>query len=84
MLDEMDVLRLRLLMHYRTLGMIDGPLDEAIKAHSPDVLYSELLWGDEDERWRLTRSPTSSTSPSTPSDAVARGRARDGDPARTT
>jgi class 3 adenylate cyclase/YHS domain-containing protein len=49
-LDEMDVLRLRLLMHYRSLGMSVEQLADAIAAKSPDVLYSELLWGDEDEQ----------------------------------
>jgi adenylate cyclase len=49
-LDEMDVLRLRLLMHYRSLGMTVEELVEAIHANSPDILYSELLWGDEDEQ----------------------------------
>jgi adenylate cyclase len=48
-LDEMDVLRLRLLMHYRTLGMSLDDLQRAIEAGSPDVLYSELLWGDDEE-----------------------------------
>jgi class 3 adenylate cyclase/DNA-binding transcriptional MerR regulator len=48
LLDDMDILRLRLLMHYRSLGMTVEQLDDAIKARSPDILYSELLWGDED------------------------------------
>lgn len=49
-LDEMDVLRLRLLMHYRTLGMTIDQLADVIEANSPDVLYSELLWGDQGEQ----------------------------------
>jgi class 3 adenylate cyclase len=49
-LDEMDVLRLRLLMHYRSLGMTVDQLADAIEANSPDVLYSELLWGASDEQ----------------------------------
>jgi adenylate cyclase len=49
LLDEMDILRLRLLMHYRSLGMTVDQLAEAIHARSPDVLYSELLWGGDDE-----------------------------------
>lgn len=49
LLDEMDVLRLRLLMHYESLGNSIDDLDEAIKANSPQVLYADLLWGEQEE-----------------------------------
>jgi class 3 adenylate cyclase/YHS domain-containing protein len=49
LLDEMDVLRLRLLMHYRTLGHTVDDLDKAIKAASPLVLYADILWGEQEE-----------------------------------
>src|SRR5688572_10104532 len=50
LLDDLDVLRLRLLRHYRGLGQDIEEIDEAIKASSPFVLYADLLWGrDEDQ-----------------------------------
>lgn len=49
LLDEMDVLRLRLLMHYRSLGHSIDDLDQAIKATSSLVLYADLLWGQEQD-----------------------------------
>ncbi len=44
-LDEMDILRLRILMHYRSLGMPLDDVEAAIRKGSPTVLYSDLLWG---------------------------------------
>jgi class 3 adenylate cyclase/YHS domain-containing protein/DNA-binding transcriptional MerR regulator len=49
LLDEMDVLRLRLLMHYKSLGHTIEDLDQAIKATAPLVLYADLLWGEPEE-----------------------------------
>jgi class 3 adenylate cyclase/YHS domain-containing protein/DNA-binding transcriptional MerR regulator len=49
LLDEMDVLRLRLLMHYASLGHTIEDLEQAIEASSPLVLYADLLWTDPDE-----------------------------------
>ncbi len=43
-LDEMDVLRLRILMHYRSLGHSIDDLDKAVHSASPLILYSDLLW----------------------------------------
>lgn len=47
-LDEFDILRLRILMHYRTLGMTIDQMAEAIASGSKDVLYADQLWGDVD------------------------------------
>jgi adenylate cyclase len=49
LLDELDVLRLRLLMHYQSLGHTIEDLDQAIKATSPLVLYADLLWGEPED-----------------------------------
>ncbi|MEX2394927.1 MAG: adenylate/guanylate cyclase domain-containing protein [Actinomycetota bacterium] len=45
LLDDLDVLRLRLLRHYRGLGQDIDEIEQAIKASSPLVLYADLLWG---------------------------------------
>ncbi len=45
LLDELDVLRLRLLRHYRGLGYSLDDLEKAIKERAPAVLYADLLWG---------------------------------------
>lgn len=49
-LDEFDVLRLRLLRHYAGLGLGIEEIEEAISSGSKDVLYSELLWGEEQDQ----------------------------------
>lgn len=49
LLDEMDLLRLRMLTHYRKLGRTLDELQAAIEAGSPSVLYVELLWGRPEE-----------------------------------
>lgn len=48
-MDEMDVLRLRILMHYASLGMSADQVEEAVRKGSPAVLYSDLLWGEDEE-----------------------------------
>jgi adenylate cyclase len=48
-LDELDILRLRILMHYRSLGMSLDDVESAIRKGSSAVLYSDLLWGDDEE-----------------------------------
>lgn len=48
--DELDVLRLRILMHYRELGYDGEALEKAIKGRSPGILYSDLLFDDGDEQ----------------------------------
>lgn len=48
-LDELDILRLRILMHYRGLGMSLKEIEDAIRKSSTTVLYSDLLWGPKDE-----------------------------------
>ncbi len=48
-LDELDILRLRILMHYQSLGHSLEDLEAAIRATSPLILYADLLWGIEDE-----------------------------------
>lgn len=48
-LDELDILRLRILMHYTSLGMSLRDIESAIRKGSSAVLYSELLWGDAEE-----------------------------------
>ncbi|MEX0874400.1 MAG: adenylate/guanylate cyclase domain-containing protein [Actinomycetota bacterium] len=48
-LDELDILRLRILMHYRSLGHSFEDLETAIRATSPLILYADLLWGPEEE-----------------------------------
>lgn len=48
-MDDLDVLRLRILMHYRSLGMSVKAMEKAIRGGSPTVLYSDLLWGKADE-----------------------------------
>lgn len=48
-LDEMDVLRLRILMHYRSLGHSIDDLSTAVRATSPLILYSDLLWAPPQE-----------------------------------
>jgi len=48
-MDELDVLRLRILMHYRSLDMSIGAIEEAIRKGSTTVLYSDLLWGEAGE-----------------------------------
>ena len=47
LLDEVDVLRLRLLRHYRGLGQSIDEIEKAIKERSPQILYAELLWGQD-------------------------------------
>lgn len=49
LLDELDVLRLRLLLHYRALGHSIDDLEAAIRGGSPLVLYADLLWGQPEE-----------------------------------
>ncbi len=49
-LDEFDILRLRILLHYESLGMKLGDIEKAVRKGSPSVLYSDLLWGDA-EQW---------------------------------
>ena len=49
LLDEMDVLRVRLLRHYRGLGRSIDDIEKAIKERSPSVLYADLLWGGQDD-----------------------------------
>lgn len=49
LLDEMDVLRIRFLNHYRSLGYTVQELEDAIKASSPLVLYADLLWDDHED-----------------------------------
>ncbi len=46
-LDELDILRLRILMHYRSLGHSLKDLQKAIKSSAPLILYADLLWGSE-------------------------------------
>jgi class 3 adenylate cyclase len=48
-LDELDILRLRLIMHYRTLGQSLDDIEEAIRSGSAAILYSDLLWGSDEE-----------------------------------
>lgn len=48
-LDELDILRLRLLLHYRTLGQSVDEIEAAIRSGSAAILYSDLLWGRNDE-----------------------------------
>jgi class 3 adenylate cyclase len=48
-MDELDILRLRLLMHYRSLEMSTDDIEAAIRDSSPAILYSDLLWGGSDE-----------------------------------
>ncbi len=48
-MDELDVLRLRILMHYRSLDMSVAAIEKAIRKGSKTVLYSDLLWGDAGE-----------------------------------
>jgi len=48
-LDEMDVLRLRILVHYRQLGYSIRDLEKAVRATSPLILYSDLLWAPPQE-----------------------------------
>jgi class 3 adenylate cyclase len=48
-LDELDILRLRILMHYRSLGMTTDEIEAAIRTGSTTVLYSDLLWGGSEE-----------------------------------
>jgi class 3 adenylate cyclase/YHS domain-containing protein/DNA-binding transcriptional MerR regulator len=43
-LDEMDVLRLRILMHYLRVGYTLDDLEKAIREGSQAVLYSDLLF----------------------------------------
>jgi adenylate cyclase len=43
-LDEMDVLRLRILMHYERIGYPLDDLEKAIREGSQAVLYSDLLF----------------------------------------
>ena len=43
-LDEMDVLRLRILLHYLRIGYSLDDLDKAIRDGSAAVLYSDLLF----------------------------------------
>jgi class 3 adenylate cyclase len=45
-LDELDVLRLRILMHYRSLGRSLDEIEAAIDEGSDTILYAQLLWGD--------------------------------------
>lgn len=49
-LDEMDVLRLRILMHYRSIGMSLDDIEEKIRTGSPVVLYSDLLFAKPGEQ----------------------------------
>ncbi len=49
LLDDLDVLRLRILLHYRSLGYSLEDLQKAIEAESPLILYSELLWAPQSE-----------------------------------
>jgi len=47
-LDEMDVLRLRILMHYLRIGYSLDDLEKAIREGSQAVLYSDLLFTNDD------------------------------------
>ncbi len=49
LLDEMDVLRIRYLNHYRSLGRSIEDLEQAIAAGSPLVLYADLLWDSHEQ-----------------------------------
>jgi adenylate cyclase len=45
-LDELDALRLRLLLHYIGIGRSLDELTDQVKSGSDSVLYGGLLWGD--------------------------------------
>jgi adenylate cyclase len=47
-LDEIDVLRLRILMHYTRIGYTPDELEAAIRDGSPAILYSDLLFATDD------------------------------------
>ena len=47
-MDDWDVLRLRILMHYESLGRSMDEIEKAIRDGSTSVIYSDLLWGDAD------------------------------------
>lgn len=47
-MDELDILRLRILMHYRSLGMSLDDVESAVRKGSTVILYSDLLWGEHD------------------------------------
>jgi class 3 adenylate cyclase len=49
LLDDLDVLRVRLLKHYRALGHSVDELEKAISERAEFVLYAELLWGPASE-----------------------------------
>lgn len=48
-LDELDVLRLRILVHYRGVGYSLDELTEAIRARSRGILYADLLFASDDD-----------------------------------
>src|SRR5438552_12613957 len=48
-LDEMDILRLRILLHYRALGHTMDQLKVEIEERSPLILYADLLWAPPQE-----------------------------------
>lgn len=48
-LDELDVLRLRILVHYRGVGYSLDELEEAIRARSRGILYVDLLFATDAE-----------------------------------
>ena len=48
LLDEIDVLRLRILMHYLRVGYSLDDLDKAIREGSQAILYSDLLFTNDD------------------------------------
>ena len=66
-LDEMDVLRLRLLRHYRGLGHSVDELQKAIEEREPFVLYADLLWGGDTDTLTLEEA---SAEADVPVDAV--------------
>lgn len=66
-LDELDVLRLRLLRHYRGLGHSIDDLQKAIEGRAPFVLYVDMLWGGDAETLTLEEAAREAD---VPTDAV--------------